>query len=490
MFWAIFWPMVAAILAVGAVLTLVMWWLDPWLFNRVGDRMLKGLLTTSYTQNLGSMISLLRRANPQTFYENMLRSQKSSSLSRPMGTPLVFSHWEQLVFNPAQLAKFPTEHRDHISLKTVIGRHCDKPLKLDIPILIAAMSYGGALSLKTKLALAYGANLAGTATNTGEAYLPEERQAAKKLIVQYHRGTWPLSAQNHSEYLETADAIEIQIGQGAQAAAAMGTAEPDPEMRRYFGLKEGEPAVIASRLQGIDSAKDFIKLVRNLKQRYAVPIGIKIAPSGWLNDDLDVLLEAEPTFIVLDGGEGGTHGGPPILQDDFGLPTMAAVAWTDEYLKDHGVRHAINLIAAGGLRTPGEFLKAMAIGADAIYIGFAALMAMASTVGTQVLPYSPPEALFYQSGRYKNRLDVNRAANGLATFLNSAADELRYGIQSLGKHNVHDVNRHDLIALDPWTAEIAGVRSLIRPWVAQSPGYYPAPPEFSSRNLEPPTRTH
>ncbi len=102
MFWAIFWSMVAAVLAVGLVLTLVMWWLDPWLLNRIGDRMWKGLLATTYTQNLGSMISLLRRANPQTFYENMLRSQNASSLSRPMGTPLVFSHWEQLIFNPAQ----------------------------------------------------------------------------------------------------------------------------------------------------------------------------------------------------------------------------------------------------------------------------------------------------------------------------------------------------------------------------------------------------
>lgn len=132
----------------------------------------------------------------------------------------------------------------------------------------------------------------------------------------------------------------------------------------------------------------------------------------------------------------------------------------------------------------------MAIGADAIYIAVAALMAMASTVGTQVLPYSPPEALFYQSVRYRSRLDVTRAANGLATFLQSAADELRYAIQSLGKHNVHDVNRHDLIALDPWTAEIAGVRSLVRPWVAQSPRYYPEPPVFSSRNLESPPRPH
>ncbi len=478
MFWSIFWPVVAAILVVSIGVAGIMIFLDPWLFNRVGDRMVKMLLATPYTQNLGSLISLLRRANPQVFYENMLRSQSPSALTRPMGTPLQFSHWEQLIFNPAQLATLPTEHRDQISLKTVIGRHREKPLKTDIPILITGMSYGGALSVKTKIAISRGASMAGTATNTGEAYLPQEREAAKKLIVQYHRGTWPLSAQNHHEYLDTADAIEIQIGQGAQAAAAMVDKNPDPEMRKYFGLKNGDKAVIASRLQGVDSAQDFIKLVHELKHRYPVPIGVKIAPSGWLSEDLDVLIEAEPDFITLDGGEGGTHGGPPILQDDFGIPTMAAVAWTDEYLKDHGTRHLISLIAAGGLRTPADFLKSMALGADAVYIGFSSLMAMASTVGTQVLPYSPPEALFYHKGRYQNRLDVNRAAEGLATFLRSSSDELRYAIQSLGKNNVHQVNRDDLVALDPWTAEIAGVRSLVRPWLSHNPGPFPAAVDF------------
>lgn len=334
------------------------------------------------------------------------------------------------------------------------------------------MSYGSALSMKAKIALALGANMAGTATNTGESFLPEERDAAKRLIVQYHRGTWPLSVQNHPRFLESADAIEVQIGQGAQGAGAMVTHHVDPEMRKYFGLKDGDRAVVASRLQGVESSHDFVRLIRHLKARYSVPVGVKLAASGWLEEDLEIIMEANADFIVLDGGEGGTHAGPPILQDDFGLPTMAAISRADQFLRNKQSRERMSLVAGGGLRSPGEYLKAIALGADAVYIGCAALMALSAYQIRKVLPGSPPEDLLFQKGRHRQELDVDQAARHLAQFLRSSADELRYGVQTLGKPSVHDVNRDDLIALDSATAELAQVRSLVK--THESPGQAPA----------------
>ncbi|SMC05311.1 glutamate synthase conserved region-containing protein [Sulfobacillus thermosulfidooxidans DSM 9293] len=483
MFWQIFGATLLALALFSIAVAFLMPTLEKALFNYLSDQALQKVMKSRYMTSLTSAWSLLRRANPQIFLENSLRATQDQAIGRPMGTPLVFSHWENLVFNPAQLAHIPTRRREEVELKTVIGPKTARPLVTDIPILIAAMSYGGALSMKAKIALALGANMAGTATNTGESYLPEERDAAKRLIVQYHRGTWPLSAQNHPEYLESADAIEIQIGQGAQAASAMITKHVDPEMQKYFGLKDGDKAVIAARLQGVETPQDFVRLVHQLKGRYSVPVGVKIAPSGWLEDDLAVILDAHVDFIVLDGGEGGTHSGPPILQDDFGIPTMAAISWADQFLREKNCRQRITLIAAGGLRSPGDYLKAMALGADAVYIGYAALMALSAYQAQKVLPYAPPEDLLYHKGKHHHELDVDQAARHLAHFLRSSCDELRYGVQAVGKTNIHDVNRDDLVALDPWTAQIAGVKSLVQPWISQGgPGVFPEAPHFQFRS--------
>jgi glutamate synthase domain-containing protein 2 len=464
-FWTVFFAVLAAAVAVGLVLLAVMPTLDRYLMNRLADRLLRAVVDTKYPMNLASFLSLARRANPQVFLENMLRAEKPTALERPMGTPLEFSPWDQLKFNPAQVHRLPTPEDVAIATDVTLGPRAARPLHVAIPILITGMSYGGALSARTKRALALGANQAGTATNTGENFLPDERRAAERLIVQYHRGDWPLSAQHHPEWLEQADAIEIQIGQGAQAGVSLRSraANVTPEMQAVMGLKPGEDAVIRSRLQGVDGPRDLIRLVRDLKDRYPVPVGVKLAPSGRLADDLAYLVEAEPHFLTLDGGEGGTHGGPPILQDDFGLPLMAAIHWTDQYLREQRVRHRVQIIAAGGLRTPGHFLKAMALGADAVYIGFAALMAMAASQAVRVLPWAPPEALFYESGPKKDRLDVDRAAEGLANFLKAATDEMRYGAMALGHTALADVSRDDLIGLDPWTAAIAGVPSMVEP---------------------------
>jgi hypothetical protein len=151
-------------------------------------------------------------------FETGMRSETGQPIERPLGSPIVFSKWEKLLLNPVHMFKLPTPDGVQIQTGTTIGPKAKKPLHLEIPIAIAGMSYGGALSLKAKMALARGAGMAGTATGTGEAPLiDEERAEAKFLIGQYNRGGW----MNTHEQLKQLDAIEVQLGQGAQAAAPL-----------------------------------------------------------------------------------------------------------------------------------------------------------------------------------------------------------------------------------------------------------------------------
>lgn len=240
--------------------------------------------------------------------------------------------------------------------------------------MIAGMSFGGALSKKAKIALAKGASMAGTATNTGESGLmEEEREAASLLIGQYNRGGWLNTPDKYCRL----DAIEIQLGQGAQGSTSQRTvaSKIGQEYREVYGLAKGEDALVHTRLPGVNSLEKFIELVRKLKGETEIPIGLKIAATHYLEQELQIALEAGVDFITIDGAEAGTHAATPILEDDLGLHTLYAVSRASKYLSKKSDGN-VSLIAAGGLANPGQYLKAMALGADAVYIGTAAITAL------------------------------------------------------------------------------------------------------------------
>ncbi|HEX6989035.1 MAG TPA: glutamate synthase-related protein, partial [Bacillota bacterium] len=169
------------------------------LFARLGrslvdglvDSLMKRMLTDPYPENLFAMVPIMNKVHVRNVIETGMRAETGKPLSRPLGSPIVLSDWQKILVNPVHLFRMPTPDGVQIDTSVVIGPRAARPLKLDIPILITGMSYGGALNLPVKLALAQGASLAGTATNTGEAPLiPKERQAAERLIGQYNRGGW------------------------------------------------------------------------------------------------------------------------------------------------------------------------------------------------------------------------------------------------------------------------------------------------------------
>ena len=191
-------------------------WLMLKALNPALDDAMSKMLTEDYSDNPFLMVTVAEKLSPRALIEAAMRAESGKELMRPLGSPVVLSSWDKILLNPRQLFQLPASDYTKISTKAVIGPNACRPLKLDIPIMITGMSYGGSLSMPMKVALARGASIAGTCTNTGEsAVTDEEREAARFLIGQYHRGG-QLSGE---EQLSRLDAIEIQLGQGAWGGA-------------------------------------------------------------------------------------------------------------------------------------------------------------------------------------------------------------------------------------------------------------------------------
>ena len=416
------------------------------------------MMTEEYSDNPLVLLTVAEKLSPRALIEAAMRAEAGKELSRPLGSPVMLSPWTKLYLNSKQLFELPSTDYTTIGTQTVIGPHAKKPLAIDIPVLITGMSYGGSLSLQMKIALAKGAGAAGTATNTGEsAVTDEEREAAKFLIGQYHRGGW-LSG---PEQLGRLDAIEIQLGQGAWGGAVD---EPIPSsdigehLRQAWHLQRDQDTAINSRMSGKDTSQDIIAMINKMKAQYDVPIGIKIAATDYIEYELAVIAQTKADYIVIDGAEGGTAGSPPTLQDDLGLPTLHGLVRAVDYLTDYDLRDRFSLIVAGGMATPGHFLKALALGADAIYIGSIALMAAMHTQAAKVMPQAPPSQLALYKGKMNDKLDVDSAAYHLTNFLNSCKAEMQLAAQAMSKQSLKELSRDDLVAVDRDLAEFAGIR--------------------------------
>ncbi len=451
------WSMVGTF-AVFAIIAIIFFTFGRTAASMAFGSFIRRFLKDKYSENLAEFYTATLANPPRIIIETSLRAEDGKPLHRALGSPKNFPHFDNLMFGAAQLGKLPTPEHVKVDTTVTIGKMARKPLKLEIPILISAMAFGLALSKKSKIAIGRAATIAGTATNSGEAsVIPEERQAAKHLIVQFSRGGWAQSP----EVLGQADAIEIQIGQGADVSAAV-TRLPETisrETRKVLGLEPGQEAIIRSRQPGVECPDDFRKIVDYCRQvSGGVPVGFKIAGTHFIERDLDVVILCGADFISIDGAQAGSHGAPAMLQDDFGLPTVIALDRAVKYLISRGARDKMSVIIGGGLSTPGEFLKCLAMGADACYIGTAALFAVTHSSVSKALPWEPVTQLVWQEGNLKDQLDVPMAVQNLANYLKSCVLEMTLGVRALGKTAINHVNREDLCALTREISEITGIQ--------------------------------
>ncbi len=428
------------------------------LLGPIADQTVASLMTQEYAQNPLVMLTALQKLGFVSMVEAGIRAQTGKELQRPLGSPVVSSPWQSILITPRQLFELPTESVTQINTKTVIGPAAKRPLRLDIPVMITGMSYGGSLSLQMKIALAKGASMAGTATNTGESTVTEEeRSVAKHLIGQYNRGGWLTNRQ----LLSTVDAIEVQLGQGAYGGAVesfKAWGETETHLRNAWHLAEGQNATRRARMPGIQSRDDVIDLIKSMKAEYDVPVGIKIAGSDNIELELEVAAEAGVDFITVDGAEGGTAVAPPTLQDNVGLPTLYALVRAVDWLNERGLKETCSIIGAGGLSTPGHFLKCLALGADAVYVGTVAVVAALHDQVGLSLPNVTSLQMALYGGTDVDKLDIEKAASNVGNLLKSCAAEMKLAVQGTGKRSMAELDRCDLVSVDKDLADFAGVR--------------------------------
>ena len=335
----------------------------------------------------------------------------------------------------------------------MIGKHAKKPMVLDSPVYISHMSFG-ALSKETKVALAKGSALAKTAMCSGEGgILPEEKAASYKYIFEYIPNKYSVTDEN----LKTADAIEIKIGQGTKPG--MGGHLPGekvtPEIAALRGKKPGEDVQSPSKFPEINSKEDLKAMVDMLRERSeGRPIGIKIA-AGRIEQDLEHCVFAQPDFITIDGRGGATGSSPFFLREATTVPTVYALSRARKYLDS--VHSDIALVITGGLRVSPDFAKALAMGADAIAIASAALIAAACQQYRICGSGNCPVGIATQNPELRARLNMEATVRRVANFLNVSLSELKTFARITGHSSVHDLSLSDLITLDKDIEEFTGI---------------------------------
>ncbi len=376
-------------------------------------------------------------------------------ISGGKGNKLGKISFDDLVFIPAQLAKRPVDYfREEISSKTVIGKNSKKPIELKTPIIFGAMSFG-AISKEAKIALTKASTLAGTIENTGEGgMLPEEREFSQKLIVQYSTGRFGIT----EEVLKKADAIEIKIGQGGKPGLGgfLPAEKVTEEIAKIRKVETGEdihsPAYHLD-IKNIDDLKKKVEWLREITG--GAPIIVKIA-AGDVENDLKLLVKANPDIIAVDGLEGGTGAAPEVMLDEVGIPTLAALVKAREVLDKIGAKQ--ELWIGGGLSKGGDFAKTLSLGADAVFVGFPLLIAMGCAYCQQCYLGNCPVGIATQNPELRKKLNIDDAATKIANYIKNCTEEIKMIAGACGENDVHKINKGRLRALSSNIAKITKVK--------------------------------
>ncbi|MGI6006804.1 MAG: glutamate synthase-related protein [Ruminococcus sp.] len=376
-----------------------------------------------------------------------------SPIIEAMSTQMPMPGWDDILILGAQLNPPPLDEHAPVNTMTVIGKNAKKPLILSGPVYVSHMSFG-ALSKEVKIALSKGSAMARTAMCSGEGgILPEEQEAAYRYIFEYVPNRYSVTDEN----LKKADAVEIKIGQGTKPG--MGGHLPGnkvtPEIAKIRNKPLGEDVISPSRFPDINTKEDLKNLVDELRRRSdGRPIGIKIA-AGRIEKDLEYCVFAQPDFVTIDGRGGATGASPRLVRDSTSVPTVYALYRARKYLDS--IHSDISLVITGGLRVSSDFAKAIAMGADAIAIASAALMAAACQQYRICGSGMCPVGAATQDPELRSRLNVDAAARRVANFLNCSREELKTFARITGHKNLHDMNAEDLCTVSREISEFTNI---------------------------------
>lgn len=399
------------------------------------------------------------------FYQKMVeikdKTHNISAVTSMGSTKRIPFSFDDLHFLPAQIKRIPLNQEDPVNTSVTIGPGSKKPLKVSSPILISGMSFG-AVSRNVHLVISKTAQKLDVGFNTGEGgVLDEERSITPEMmIVQYSTGRFGVDDQ----LLKSAAAVEIRFGQGAYPGKGsyLPGEKISPEVAQVRGLEKGEAAYSPAHHPDITSPQELGEKISQLRKLTGgVPIGAKIG-CGDVEDDVKILAEAGVDFIALDGFGGGTGATASYARDNTGIPIIAALPRAHRKLGEMGVRDQVSLIAGGGLRNSADFAKCLALGADAVYIGTAALIAINCQQYRVCYSGLCPTGVATANPQLMQQLDVEDGVGKLSNFLQISMEEMKNLTRMVGKDDVKLLRKEDLVSLTRELAMITGVKWLDR----------------------------
>ena len=372
-----------------------------------------------------------------------------------MGVPLTeLPRWHDVQILTAQLATRPLADDDPVGTDVTIGPKAGKPLRLDIPMFVSDMSFG-ALSEEAKVALATGAEMAGTGICSGEGgMLPEEQAANSRYFYELASARFGWSLDKAC----SAQAFHFKGGQGAKT----GTGGHLPghkvvgRIAEVRGLEEGKPAISPPRFPDLVTPADFRELADQIRERTGgIPIGFKLSAQH-IEADLDFALEVGIDYVILDGRGGATGAAPEIFKNNISVPTMVALARARRHLDSVGADD-VTLIITGGLRTESDFIKALALGADAVAVANSAIQAIGCLGMRACHTNNCPVGIATQRKDLRARLIVEESARRLANYFTASTELMKVLARACGKSHLSEMSLSDLTTWKRNVAELTGI---------------------------------
>jgi glutamate synthase domain-containing protein 2/CDGSH-type Zn-finger protein len=363
--------------------------------------------------------------------------------------------WDDIQIMVAQMARKPLMEEVEVGSDLIIGPKAEKPLRLDMPLFVSDMSFG-ALSEEAKIALAKGAELAGTGICSGEGgMLPEEQAANSRYFYELASAKFGYD----ERLLRSIQAFHFKGGQGAKTGTGghLPAIKNTGKIAEVRGIPAGQPAISPPTFTDLDSPDDFRRFADRLHELTGgIPIGFKLS-ANHIEKDIDFALEAGADYIILDGRGGGTGAAPLLFRDHISVPTIPALARARQHLDRCGVGHDVTLIITGGLRVPSDFIKAMALGADGIALANSAIQAI-GCIGARICNSNNcPAGIATQKPELRARLDIERSALQLNNFLRASVDLMKVMARACGHTHMNHFNRDDLATLDWSMSRLSGI---------------------------------
>lgn len=374
-----------------------------------------------------------------------------------MGVPRhQLPHWDDIQIMTAQMATKPLFEDADVATELVIGPKARMPLVLKIPLFVSDMSFG-ALSEEAKIALATGAEMAGTGICSGEGgMLPEEQQANSRYFYELASAKFGYEESK----LKKVQAFHFKGGQGAKTGTGghLPGNKNQGKISLVRGIPEGEPAISPPTFKDLSTVKDFRKFADHVREvTGGIPIGFKLS-ANHIEKDIQFALDASADYIILDGRGGATGAAPAMFRDHISVPTIPALARARRYLDQQGAGRDVTLIITGGLRVPMDFVKAMALGADGIAVSNSAMQSIGCVAARICNTNNCPAGIATQRADLRQRLNIDKSATQLKNFFEASIELMQVMARACGHDALGQFNKEDLATWHREMALLSGIK--------------------------------